>query len=208
MKMKLGDMEMSADEGIRFGPSQARTTTPPEQATSTPELSPPSWSKAAILLIAAAAFLGMVATLVLTIMVSTPLALIPLPGLFLITVGALLFAHFHRSKELEDDAELSAVAIERRARLVELLEQARRPLSVEALQEELRWTDQAILTTLQDLLTGRRITEDLDLESGHWVYQINDEAVALDHEPSTALPVEERLETLPSSAQISTRKNL
>lgn len=205
MKMKVGDMELSSGEGICFDSPKTSGVSPGEPTSQRPLSKPPSRLKPAFRIVAAAAFVGIVITIVAAFLASTFVFLIPLPGLSLLAVGALFVARRDASSRPEDDAGLAPVAIERRTRMLAMLERLQRPVSVETLQRKLQWTDEAILTTLRDLLANERITEDLDLESGHWVYQLNDESVVLDHESPRALPVEERLETITSSTQTTQR---
>lgn len=205
MKMQVGDMEMTAGEGIRFDSPQGPRSTPGEPPSPPPSSELPSWVAPTLRLVATAAFLGVLITIVAASVASSLLFLLPLPGLCLLALGAFFLARHATARTPEYDAGLSQVAIERRTRMLAILKRMQRPLSFETLQGELQWTDEAILTTLRDLLANERITEDLNLESGHWVYQLNDEPVVLDHDSPRALPVEERLDTLSSSTKTTQR---
>lgn len=62
------------------------------------------------------------------------------------------------------------VLAERGRRIVALLGE-RGPLTFEAIVAELRWTQAAVLETLVALKGSGTIEEDLDLESGLWIYK-------------------------------------
>ncbi|RAL25503.1 hypothetical protein DL240_04650 [Lujinxingia litoralis] len=95
----------------------------------------------------------------------------------------------------------SPIEIERRTRLLQHLNSVAEPQTVEELQQSLGWTEEALIPTLEFLVTAQRLDEDLDLESGHWAYALPAPQVVLDTEvssevPAKALPITERAEAI------------
>jgi len=75
------------------------------------------------------------------------------------------------AREGDDRAATSpAVRSERGRRVLLNLEQAG-PTTFEALLARLHWTEPALLETLVQLKNEGRIDEDLDLDSGQWIYR-------------------------------------
>lgn len=62
------------------------------------------------------------------------------------------------------------VRVERARRVLGSLE-VEGPCTFEALLARLRWTEPALLETLVELKKDARIDEDLDLDSGQWIYR-------------------------------------
>lgn len=60
----------------------------------------------------------------------------------------------------------------RATRLAAVLSTAGRPMTVEALAKTLTWTSEAVVSGLRVLENDGRLFEDLDLDSGHWVYRL------------------------------------
>lgn len=204
MKMKIGDMEMSSAEGIRFGA--------PDKKLEVARLSPkkeallPEISQTQAVVAAAAAVGAILALLLAAVLLSTTLFLIPLPGLLLLTIGVFYAASRQEKKGLATSPDLSEVATERRLRLFQHLQKRGAPMTIEALQGELHWTREAIYSGLQGLLQQERITEDLDLETGHWVYELPS-AVTLDFQDPQTLSLEDRIEALQQEHHSSERKS-
>lgn len=192
--MKVGDMELSSSEGIQFGVperSGEAVKTSTHEVESLPEISRPlAWFGVGL------SSLGVLTLLLAAFLLSSSLILIPLPGLLLLLCGSLYFATRKEKHREGESLDLSEVATQRRLRLfLHLQEQG--PLTIEALQEELQWTQEALFSALQGLLQQERIREDLDLETGHWIYELVDEPMTLDFHDPKALPLEERIKALP-----------
>lgn len=60
----------------------------------------------------------------------------------------------------------------RAKRLAAALSRAPGPVTVEQIGAELRWTEEAVIRGLARLREDARVTEDVDLESGHFVYTL------------------------------------
>ena len=206
MKMKVGEIEMSSSDGIHFGGRQSPTAEVDHARSSSAGLSVPSWSPGRFLFVAAAGGVGAILAILLALMTSIFLFLIPVPGLLLLSMAALFLAIRRKrpesSQEATEEISLSQVAIERRTRVFNLLSSADEPMTVERLQEELKWTEEALLSALRALLAQERITEDLDLDSGHWVYQLATAPLALNHESASTFPVQERLNAISAPVQV------
>ncbi len=204
MKMKLGDLEMSHGQGIEFGAGsthQSKKQERPVVGKTKESLPLPALSKTSLLLVATACFLATVVLLVVAFWSSAFLFFIPLPGLLILTLGAFIMALRSPPDSRPDEVDLSEVATTRRTRIFTHLQKAKRPLTIEALQRDLQWTEEALLKALQGLLNQGRITEDLDLQSGHWVYELHSDPVVLglEHKNLKTLPLGERLEAIAPS---------
>ncbi len=77
----------------------------------------------------------------------------------------------------------------RATRIAALLSTAVSPLGVERIAAALGWTEDAVVTGLGVLIERERVREDLDLDTGHWVYALATRADAL---TPAALPIHER----------------
>lgn len=196
MKMRVGDIEMSSDEGIQFGSPSPKAHLPPQTAStksSIPALAPTTY-----------ALLGAIAAAVTTLsfiaawVLALPVIYLAMPVLVFATFGLFALALYRHFSQPDDDAiDLSEVAIERRRRLFERLQKGDSPMTIEDLQSHFQWTDQALLEGLTALLKQERITEEIDLDSGHWTYAIADDSDwILGTEPAHALPAGERLDAL------------
>lgn len=223
MKMKVGDMELSAHDGIHFGsnpPQSSRPTSQPAISTTSKTTTWPGGPPAAtssrpiwtVLPLPAykilALFFGLIALLfgIAAYWAMEPLLLVPSAAGFILSILMTLGIFFgnHSADAPSSNLDLSEVATERRMRLFLHLKQSNQPRTVESLRDDLGWTEEALLKALQGLLLQKRISEDLDLESGHWTYQLTDSTdVVLDLEsasPTTqlrhTLPLSERLEAI------------
>lgn len=96
----------------------------------------------------------------------------------------------------DDQRGLSAsehrVLVQRSKRISALIEGAGRPLTYEALVDGTRWTRDAVLDTLLFMKERGEVAEDLDLDTGEWVYSPSE----LDAVPGSpvSLMLEERRE--------------
>ncbi|GEM_PF-2357176 len=87
-------------------------------------------------------------------------------------------------------AELGVVR-ERSRRVRSVLERMNAALTYERLLSELRWTEVALLSALLHMKETGEIIEDLDLDTGEWIYRLQDPALA--RQAGTAQPMlEER----------------
>jgi len=59
---------------------------------------------------------------------------------------------------------------QRSKRIIAVLEKSGRPLTFEALVDSTRWTRDAVLDTLLFMKEHGDVAEDLDLDTGEWVY--------------------------------------
>lgn len=84
------------------------------------------------------------------------------------------------------------VLVQRSKRISVLLSSAGRPLTYEALVDGTRWTRDAVLDTLLFMKERGEVAEDLDLDTGEWVYSPSE----LDAVPGSpvSLMLEERRE--------------
>jgi hypothetical protein len=97
----------------------------------------------------------------------------------LTTGGGLVFLGLHKRRALEVAAPpptraLSAseqvVLRERSRRIRAILAESRAPLTFERLVEVTRWTSEAVLSALLFMKERGELVEDLDLDTGEWVY--------------------------------------
>jgi hypothetical protein len=120
--------------------------------------------------------------------------LLLLPGLVTMGVGGLGGAlHLRRSglEWLEAPEEARREA-ERTERIVDVLEEADAPLTVEELRERLEWGEQETVSALRRAVENGRVLEDLDIEGDHWTYEPASNDALNDDEVRAALPIEER----------------
>jgi hypothetical protein len=66
----------------------------------------------------------------------------------------------------------------RAKRLAAALSRAPGPVTVEQICAELRWTDEAVIRGLAHLRESSRVSEDVDLASGHFVYSLIHESAS------------------------------
>ncbi len=100
--------------------------------------------------------------------------------------GGLTFLGFLKGRETKDrppalgaapaqapepGPKTSPVVLAERGRRIVALLGERGPLTFEAIVAELRWTQAAVLETLVSLKGDGTIEEDLELESGQWIYK-------------------------------------
>ncbi len=124
---------------------------------------------------------------------------ITIPGLCILGCGGCLgYRHLTRAglDPFESPGE-AREALEHMERLVGRLDEAASPLTVEELQTRLDWSESKVVSTLKRAIDRGRVLEDLDVDSGHWTYQI-DRSEALGDDVREALPVDERAERLES----------
>lgn len=212
MKMKLGDMEMDSQTGIHYGGNSPISPVAPPPETQLPAAAPPAtsetdgslpaWSRPVIKMAGIGALVAATTLLVVAWAMGFLLALFPMLVLFLIAIGTLWVGRRDDLFASDDDMAMSEVELERRKRVAALLQASKKPLSVEELQAQLEWTDQALLSTLQLMLRKELLKEDLDLDSGHWVYTLTStdrSPPALEEEESSSLTVSDQLKRLDDS---------
>lgn len=73
---------------------------------------------------------------------------------------------------------------ERRRRLRAILLERGAAATFEFLLEKSRWTQQAVLSTLLDMKERGEVLEDLDYDTGEWVYRLQSDAADLGLAPS------------------------
>jgi len=66
--------------------------------------------------------------------------------------------------------DASSVDQQRAQRLAAALSTAPGPVAIEEIAQVMRWTPQAVATGLKVLADRGEVVEDLDLETGHWIY--------------------------------------
>lgn len=214
MKLELGDIKMDSRTGISFGnqPEAERpASAQPVPETMGPQTSPaakasllerlPDWSRLGYLMAAAVALglalgLGAVsASLIETLPVWRFVPLVPVPGLMLAAGFGLWRAVIGARREAT--SAVSSLDRERSDRLAGHLAGRAESASVEELAHELEWREEAVVRGLKAGVRRNLIDEDLDLDTGHWTYEvsrISTESTV----PQHALPVDERAKCLTS----------
>lgn len=81
-------------------------------------------------------------------------------------------AEVDTTKALPPAPTVSPVVLAERARRVRAWLQQRRQATFEELAEALKWTESALVETLLHMKEAQVIEEDLDLDSGQWVYRM------------------------------------
>ncbi|MBA2660898.1 MAG: hypothetical protein H0U74_01270 [Bradymonadaceae bacterium] len=201
MKMKLGDLEMEQGKGISFhqslerpsAESTAHATTAAGSSDVLAALSAalPKLSATQLQLLSGlAALLALLSVLLGLFSALSWLALVPLPGLGVMAILALVLAQRARRRPVVGSE--AGVLTTRKARLLGLMSATQTHHRVEELQDALGWTAAAVVTTLQALVEEQQVVEDLDLETGHWNYLANSAQWQLDLADPRSLPIAER----------------
>jgi hypothetical protein len=198
MKLRVGDIEMDSRTGIVFasthGGNQAAPHAPARHQAQTLE----SLLAGRLPALSAGVYWGLVAaSLVAVVSVVALLASGFVQNLFLAGVlppllgVALGSAVMARRAGVPGQPALASTEVRalRATRIAALLGTSTEPMTVERIAALLGWTEPAVVTGLGHLVRERRVQEDLDLDSGHWVYFLLPHA---DERARAALPLAER----------------
>lgn len=102
------------------------------------------------------------------------LALVALAGAGLIGgVAALAMAGQARRMQMNAYVDRSRLLDERRRQMSALLETTSDGVSVAQAVSRLGWLEDAVVTTLKAMVDENEVIEDLDVESGAWVYRLS-----------------------------------
>lgn len=205
MKLKVGDIEMDSESGVTFahGHPPAAPSRPAHDRNSAPYqllgVPVPAWPASvywALSALGGTAFVGMVALLPALLAQSASLALCTLlPPLLGLALGSAVIARgAGRKRPALASPETHAL---RATRIAALLSTSASPLGVERIAAALGWTEEAVVTGIGYLLARERVREDLDLDTGHWVYALRTRADGL---APAALPIRERQDAIPGPA--------
>lgn len=194
MKLRVGDIEMDSEAGVTFARGNADPSRPAHDRECSPYqllgMTLPAlpagvyWGLSAIGL---AAVVGSVALLPALLAQSVFLAML-LPPMLGLALGSAVIAQRAGSSARPSLALPEAHEL-RATRIAALLSTAVSPLGVERIAAALGWTEDAVVTGLGVLIERERVREDLDLDTGHWVYALATRADAL---TPAALPIRER----------------
>lgn len=202
MKLKVGDIEMDSSTGIAFastpGSNQAALHDPAQghghpagrlREMRLPALSASVYRAMAVVSLAAAVS---VAALLATGLVQNLLLIGVLPPLLGVALGSAVMARWAgvAGQPALASTELGAL---RATRIAALLAAATEPMTIERIAALIGWTEPAVVTGLGHLVREGRAHEDLDLDSGHWVYSLLPHA---DQHTRAAQPIAERERTL------------
>jgi len=217
MKMQLGDMEMDTESGLSYdedaNESDSRTE-PPQQTnhsltapdskdaevpSSDTDLDPDLlyWINQHTAVFHAATALGLTGSgAAWYFFAVTAHPVFALAGLFgLLWTGTSGFL-VHRARKQNDRATPETRRLSKRAkRIRDLLLDQPREWRAEELQRELNWTEEKVLTGLAHGVEEGMIREDLDADSGHWVYTASTATLEEDV-PERTLPAAERAEKI------------
>lgn len=203
MKLNVGDIQMDSESGVTFAhhAPPAEPSRPAHDREGSPYqllgISLPAWPASAYWWLSAlgvAAVVGAVALLPALLAQSAFLALCTLlPPLLGLALGSAVIARRAASKARPSLASPETHAL-RATRIAALLSTAASPLGVERIAAALGWTEEAVVTGLGYLIERERVREDLDLDTGRWVYALatRADALALD-----TLPIRERQGAIP-----------
>ena len=208
--MKLGDMEMDSDEGISFNSSNAPSqhsehSAASNEASSSTPLSP-GWIRSTMLervppfvfyLTGSLAILGALGGIWLIFAFALP----PLLSIGVLPMLAAAFGSIWIGWVVSDDQESANEDASQRLqrRVLNLLESQPEPLRVEEIAENLGLTEERAVSTLAPLVDENHIQEDLDIDSGEWVYaKESSDPDELEDLRRKSLPISERKEALKS----------
>ncbi len=214
MKMKVGDIELDAQQGISFGGSPAaRAPSQTLAPVQTPAAAAPRADARRV------ASVGLGASLVASLLLTALAGAQVLPSAALLSwlsVGAMGLwrvrcglAASQTQLEAAPPAGLltgdSALSLERETRVLDALSQANGPMTARALQARLGWTEVTLLEALAPLIAKERVVEDLDLESGQWCYA-QPMVLGLGSLGSGSMTAEQRLDALRQAQHTTTSR--
>lgn len=196
--MNLGEMEMDSEKGISFSDGASEQSSSEEYREGAGDNPDDLFRDAVrqvprpiIYLVVVAGVLGGAGIGLAFLLGLLPVfALFPAAFLASLAVfggGAALYVR--RDSRGDTSPEKS----KRQRRLVNSLNEANSPLRVEDLQNRFGWSEKETVDALASLVEQGEIEEDLDPDTGHWVYELaNEDRDALDQVDRRSLPVEER----------------
>lgn len=161
-------------------------------------LTAPPWSRIGYLGLTLFAILAGLFFVGLTGAEENGLFALPIPGLVLGGLFSLIAAWRSGKRIRQLEAEPAREAIEedvvavRAERITAALSSYDDPLTVEAIEHNLGWTEVAVVTGLRSLVDQGNVVEDLDLESGLWTYRLVGDGPVGSPPPRTALSIHDR----------------
>lgn len=203
VKLKVGDIEMDSRSGISFdnGPASSvpASPTPADKGSGVPLIQRlPNWSRRTYMVLAVLALSATVASIVGALALAGGgsafwlLPAIPVPGLLFATG----LCAWRAATGIDTPDEVDALGQQRSDRLVEHLRGRQSPASVESLINEMGWSEEAVVHGLDAGVRREIIEEDLDVETGHWRYEVARGDVQPANEMRKALPIEDRARQL------------
>ncbi len=213
MKLRVGNIEMDSEGGVNVrapadrrgrsivahnvvvtGPPQSPASPPTATRPLGPSPSPPTPSPPRLRAMSWLGF-GAAAAVAVTVLVAvpltSPLALgLSIPVLGLATGGLVArraAARLERERDLRRAARADALA----APVEAALRASHEPLTVEALVARLSASEADVVEGLARLVECGRATEDLDLDTGHFLYRWGSDQLDA-HPPLAALDIRDR----------------
>lgn len=190
MKLRVGEIEMDTESGVSFATGVVASGS--DQSSRSEPLGllvqiagAPRWAHA---IVSSGALLVASVTAVTAWVMGWWLLLIPAAAFLRLGAyaGFLAFAPRGAALPVRSSASQSAQV---RATVIEDGE-----LTIDRLVAKLGWAEREVLEVVADLVSRQELEEDLDLESGHWVYRATTTFSGLDH-PGTQ-PAAERLRAI------------
>lgn len=181
MKLKVGDIEIDSRSGVLIGGS-ANTSNRVQ-----PGASPPSALEVLRAFTPRAyrifgTLLGVVSLCAAAVVVpavlqgSLPwLALLSLLPTSVAASSSFVVAHFVSSLGLHPSARDVQLTAERASRVRAHLLSASSAETVEEIARALGWSNEAVAAGLVELVARGQVAEDIDLDSGHWLYRLDDD---------------------------------